>query len=207
MQTVDHPNIVKYYETYDDLKYLYLVMELCPGGELIDKVGSKENPMSEKELSKVMRDCFQALQHCHSQNIIHRDIKPENIVFDKLGQVKFIDFGFAIIQDKKKSQMEVLGTPYYIAPEVLSRNYGKECDIWSLGVCIFQMLTGEMPFDGSSRKEVFNKICRGEFDAPDHLSDEVVDLLVKMIKVDPTKRITAFDCLDHKWIKMHQDED
>ena len=98
--------------------------------------------------------------------------------------------------------MDVAGTPYYIAPEVLSGNYGKECDIWSLGVCIYQLLTGEMPFDGSSQAEVFGKIKKGEFGIPPRLSDECKDLLKKMIVVDVSKRITARQALEHKWIKF-----
>jgi len=106
--------------------------------------------MTEEEVSLIMKNLFSALVHLHEQNIIHRDIKPENIMFGKDDEVKFIDFGFAIVQRRRKAEMDVAGTPYYIAPEVLSGNYGKSCDMWSLGVCIYQLLTGEMPFDGNS---------------------------------------------------------
>lgn len=107
-----------------------------------------------------------ALEHCHSQGIIHRDIKPENIMFDNYGEVKFIDFGLAIVKKNKGGIDEIAGTPYYIAPEVLSYNYGKECDIWSLGVCIYQLLTGKMPFNAKDQDSLFNKIKAGKFDMP-----------------------------------------
>ena len=94
LQTLDHPNIVKYYETYDDVKYIYLVMELCSGGELLDKV-SKSGHFSEKEAADVMSKLMRALIHCHSNNVVHRDIKPENIMFSEDGEVKLIDFGLA----------------------------------------------------------------------------------------------------------------
>ena len=97
--------------------------------------------------------------------------------------------------------MDIAGTPYYIAPEVLSGNYGKECDIWSLGVCVYQLLTGQMPFDGDSQQEVFGKIKSGKFHMPKMLSSQCKDLIHKMIEVDPNKRISARDAMNHPWIK------
>jgi calcium-dependent protein kinase len=113
-------------------------------------------------------------------------------------EIKLIDFGFAISQ---KSEMDIAGTPYYIAPEVLTGKYGKECDIWSLGVCIYQLLSGNMPFDGRSQEEVFGKIRLGEFKMPAHFSENCKDLLKKMICVDPKKRISAREAMNHPWIK------
>ena len=199
MQQVDHPNIVKYYETYDDVKYIYLCMELCQGGELFDEI-TKSDMIKENDAARYMIKLIRALFHCHSQNIIHRDIKPENIMIGDLGEVKFIDFGFALVQNKKKAEMDIAGTPYYIAPEVLSGNYGKECDVWSLGVCLYQMLTGEMPFDGNSQGEVFGKIKKGKFHIPKRMSEDAKDLVQKMITVDPKARISAQDILKHPWI-------
>ena len=150
MQQVDHPNIVKYFETYDDKKYIYLCMELLGGGELFQKVLESGHTMKEKEAAEVYEKILKAMLHCHSQNIIHRDIKPENIMYGSEGNIKIIDFGFALVSAAKKAELDVAGTPYYIAPEVLTGKYGKACDIWSLGVVLYQLLTGEHVFDGRS---------------------------------------------------------
>lgn len=103
--------------------------------------------------------------------------------------------------------MEVMGTPYYVAPEVLTGYYGKECDIWSLGVCLYQILTGNMPFDGNNQEEVFNKIKEGKFNIDVDLSAECKDLLKKMIKVNVNKRINIEDAINHQWIKININKD
>mgnify|MGYP002632395295 CR=1 FL=1 len=121
-------------------------------------------------------------------------------MFGANDEIKFIDFGFAICNRKKKSSMDIAGTPYYIAPEVLSGKYGKECDLWSLGVVLYQLLTGKMPFDGETAEDVFERIKLGQFQMPEHFSDNVKDIINKMIVVDTDKRITALDAMNHPWI-------
>lgn len=126
-------------------------MELCTGGELIENAFSNKAEFDEKKASEIIYQLFSALSHVHSAGLIHRDIKPENVMFDKKGNggtVKFIDFGLAC--QFKPGQKELAGTPYFIAPEVLSGNYDFECDVWSMGVVVYMMMTGEMPFDGNS---------------------------------------------------------
>ena len=157
--TLDHPNIVKYYETYDDVNYLYLLMELCPGGELFDnsqifkKAGQK---YTEMDAANITSKCLEALQHCHMLGIIHRDIKPENIMFGKDGEIRLVDFGLA--KESSVKMKTFAGTPYFMAPEVLSHNYGFKCDIWSMGCVLYMLVTGKLPFAGNSKAEVFNKI-------------------------------------------------
>jgi calcium-dependent protein kinase len=123
------------------------------------------------------------------------------------GDVKFIDFGFALVQNKRRAEMDIAGTPYYIAPEVLSGVYGKECDIWSIGVCLYQMITGDMPFDGNSQQDVFGKIKSGKFSIPSRVSEDAKDLIKKMIKVSPRERITAADIMNHPWMKKYENND
>ena len=121
---MDHPNIVKYFETYDDVKYLYLVMQNCSGVELFDsfeQLEKKGQKYSEKLAADVIRKCLGALQHCHSMNIVHRDIKPENIMYDGQGEIQLVDFGLA--KQTQKRMDEVAGTPYFMAPEVIDEHY------------------------------------------------------------------------------------
>jgi calcium-dependent protein kinase len=164
LTTLDHPNIVKYYETYDDSKYIYLVMEYCKGGELFDKItNSKNGVFMENDAKKIMKKLLLAINHCHGINIAHRDIKPENIMYGADGEVKLIDFGLAKSQKKKQTMHTIAGTPYYMAPEVLKGKYGVECDIWSLGVLLYILLSGYLPFSGNSRAEIFEAIADGKF--------------------------------------------
>lgn len=117
---LDHPNIVKYYETYVDEKYIYLVMEYIGGGELFEKIAQQKNQVFSEEMAAIyMRKLFGALHHMHSQKVVHRDIKPENIMIASNGEVKLIDFGLSKRQDGNKKLKTIAGTPYYMAPEVL----------------------------------------------------------------------------------------
>ena len=179
-------------------------MELCTGGELLQRL-EEEQMMNEPRAAEIMMKLFRALNHCHAENIIHRDIKPENVMFGSDGEIKFIDFGFAIVQKAKKSKMDIAGTPYYIAPEVLSGKYGRDCDTWSLGVVLYQMLTGLMPFDGRTQEQVFTLIKHGDYKFPKSvpLSEEVKDLISKMLTVDINTRIDLPDAIKHPWFKKN----
>ena len=164
LKKVDHPNIVEYFETYDDKQYLYLVMELCTGGELFDSHDDyikQGKPYTEKKACDVVSKCLDALQHCHALGITHRDIKPENIMFGKDGEVRLVDFGLA--KDTTHHMKAYAGTPYFMAPEVLNGNYTHKCDIWSLACVLYMLMAGKLPYQGGSRKEVFDKIKSGNY--------------------------------------------
>lgn len=201
LQNLDHPNIVRYLESYKNSKHLFLVMEFCPGGQIFDSIEDfvKEGKTyTEQQAAQTIKSCLEALAHCHSENIVHRDIKPENILYGSDGKVRLVDFGLAC--NSKQKLNEQAGTPYFMAPEVLNENYkGGSCDIWSLGCVLYMIATGKRPFDGTSRSEVSDLICRADYPAPDHISGACKDLISKMLTVDVSKRLTAQECLDHAW--------
>tara|TARA_B110000285_G_C14774973_1_gene445775 strand:+ start:185 stop:616 length:432 start_codon:yes stop_codon:yes gene_type:complete len=126
-------------------------------------------------------------------------------MFSEEDMPKLIDFGLCIQADNRRAEHEIAGTPYYISPDVLSGVYGKECDIWSMGVCLFQFLSGNFPFDGEDMTEIFDKIKSGEFECDrDLISADAEDLIRHMIVVNPEKRFTALQVLEHSWIKQSE---
>ena len=210
MKQMDHPNIVKLYETYDDIKYLYLVMELCQGGELFDKI-IELGHFSEKVAAKLLSQMLASISFLHGHGIAHRDLKPENFLFlenDIYSPLKLIDFGLAKTVDKVTKLTTKTGTCYYVSPEVLNGSYTEKCDIWSLGVILFMMLSGYPPFDGESDTEILAQVRVGElkFDDPvwEKISESAKDLLNKMLHKDPEQRISATECLEHSWLSQYE---
>lgn len=222
MQLLDHPNVLKLYEYFEDAKNVYLITELCTGGELFDRI-IKEEFFSERVAAKIFKQILQPLNYCHSQGIAHRDLKPENFLFetdDPDSDLKVIDFGLSKIlknpqlQDglaNQKANVKDLdrmntraGTPNYISPEVLAGNYGVECDLWSAGCILYILLCGYPPFYGDDDQQILEMVQRGKFDFDgeewDEISKEAKDLIKKLI-CRPEKRLTAAEALQHKWFK------
>jgi calcium-dependent protein kinase len=206
---MDHPNIVKIFEFYATKKEYYLVTELCQGGELFDKIISAA-PLSEEVSANIMYQIFSAVHYCHSMGIIHRDLKPENILLtgtDNNTLLKIIDFGTAKIFDKNKAENKMIGSCYYMAPEVLTKNYNEKCDLWSCGVILYILLTGEPPFGGTTDDEIMNKILIGNYNMnKEHInkrSNEVKDLIRKLLLKNPSLRISAEEALIHPWMKKY----
>ena len=226
LQSLDHPNIVKYYETLFGREYIYIVMEYCSGDKFVDYILEKGEGFNEIEAAGIIKDILKALSHCHANGITHRDIKPENILFEKKGDhahVKLIDFGLSSPMGED-SELQLgggrnsppkkvlkrgnkVGTPYYVAPEVLSGLYGYPCDIWSLGVIMYVLLTGYLPFGGGDVDEVLQKLIdpKVSFDKLkewERVSLEAKDLNKGMLITNPKKRLTAVQCLKHPWFAM-----
>eukprot|EP00831_Metopus_contortus_P065983 TRINITY_DN58894_c0_g1_i2.p1 TRINITY_DN58894_c0_g1~~TRINITY_DN58894_c0_g1_i2.p1 ORF type:complete len:411 (+),score=56.89 TRINITY_DN58894_c0_g1_i2:179-1411(+) len=213
LKELDHPNIVKYLQDYQDEPYLYIVTEFCSGGSLFHRLAEKE-VLTEGEASKIIEKLLLTMQYFHSKNIAHRDIKPEHILFsstEENAEIKLIDFGLAKHGDGScPAYQTVVGTPYYVAPEVIDGDYSYSCDIWSIGVIMHYMLSGEMPFSGATVEELFLNIKEStlNFDkAPwKKVSDLGKDLLGKVLEQDPSKRLDASQALGHRWFSHCKNE-
>ena len=211
LKTLDHPNIIKIYEFYSTDKYIYIINELCTGGELFNKIVEVKY-FTESTACFIMRQLLSAVAYCHDKGVIHRDLKPENILIENSEEknkeffnIKIIDFGTCEIL-KKKKLTEQIGTSFYIAPEVLKNGYNEKCDLWSCGVILYILLSGCPPFYGKSEKEIFQKILDGKIDFNKNkiwskISDEAKNLVTKLLQVDPQKRISASEALEDIWFK------
>jgi calcium-dependent protein kinase len=200
-----HPNIMQIFEFYEDKKNFYIITEICDGGELFEQIVNK-GAFNETECANVIKQILSAVNYIHLNSIVHRDLKPENILLDtnKNDVIKIIDWGTARFFEKNKKMNKVSGTPYYIAPEVLFEKYDEKCDIWSVGVIMYILLCGYPPFNGDSDTEILNRIKEGKFVFPEeeweNVSKEAKDLISCMLKYNPEERLSAADCLKHKWI-------
>lgn len=219
LQTLDHPNIIKYFETFENEKFMYLVMEHWEGGELFERLTDETaGKFTEQEAAQIMQKLFHAISHWHSHGITHRDLKPENIMYksksDKSNaEIKIIDFGLSKFKSANQSKMKTTwGTPYYVAPEVLDGSgYGQECDIWSLGVIMYILLSGYLPFFGSTLADIYDKIMEKEasFDKPcwDNVSKEAITLIKGCLERKSKKRFTATKALESTWFKEVSQKD
>ena len=157
MKEVDHPNIVKLKEVFFGSRTVYLVMELCEGGELFDQVTNPSRKgFPEPQAAKLMRDMMSSVKYLHEHNIVHRDIKLENYLFEKPGTfscLKLIDFGLSKHFDENETMRQLVGSAYYTAPEVLNGDYDERCDIWSLGIIAYMLLCGSPPYHGISNHQ------------------------------------------------------
>uniref|UniRef100_A0A5B6YJU8 non-specific serine/threonine protein kinase n=1 Tax=Davidia involucrata TaxID=16924 RepID=A0A5B6YJU8_DAVIN len=201
------PNIVELKGAYEDKHSVHLVMELCAGGELFDRIIAKGH-YTERAAASLLRTIVQIVHTCHSMGVIHRDLKPENFLLlnkDENSPLKATDFGLSVFYKQGEVFKDIVGSAYYIAPEVLKRRYGPEVDIWSVGVMLYILLCGVPPFWAESEHGIFNAILRGHIDFTSDpwpsISHQAKDLVRKMLNSDPKNRLTAFQVLDHPWIK------
>ena len=208
---LEHPNIIKIFEYFtDDINY-YLITEYISGGELYEGLIKIKN-FNEFKCEYILNQILSAIYYLHSNNIVHRDVKPENILISKstndLLSIKLIDFGSCNYIKKNENFTLKVGSPYYIAPEVLKHDYNSKCDIWSIGVILYILLVGYPPFKAKNKTELFNMIKRGNYSMEgtdwNRVSSGAKDLLKHMLEYDYNKRYSAEECLNHPWIKKFE---
>ncbi len=217
LNEMKHPNIIRLVDVFEDEEYLHIITDLCHGGELFHKIVEKASDhttsgcFSEEEAARIIYQVVDAVQYLHRHNIVHRDIKPENILFDtkdKDSPVKIVDFGLArmhLANAGAPPMTSFVGTPYYIAPDVIRRRYGKACDLWSVGVVLYTMLCGYPPFLGQTNADVYESIRRGFYRFPERewgsISYGAKDFINRLLQRDPRNRMTAEKALKHPWIQ------
>ncbi|KAH6762113.1 calcium-dependent protein kinase 20 [Perilla frutescens var. hirtella] len=203
-----HPNVISIVGAYEDAVAVHVVMELCAGGELFDRIIQRGH-YTERKAAELARIIVGVVQACHSLGVMHRDLKPENFLFvnqQEESALKTIDFGLSAFFKPGETFIDVVGSPYYVAPEVLRKHYGQECDVWSAGVIIYILLCGVPPFWDESEQGIFEQVLKGELDFVSEpwpsISDSAKDLVRKMLVRDPKKRLTAHQVLCHPWVQV-----
>ena len=215
LKKLSHPNIVRIYEFYESNNCFYIINEFCPEGELYDYINNSK--LNEQQLAVIFYQVFSGLKYLHENNILHRDLKPENILISKKEKdllddeeyfwIQIIDFGTAKIFENDKNENSIVGSAYYIAPEVLNKDYNEKCDTWSVGVILYMFLVGRPPFNGKDNVEIVESIKTKNYDEnnPKLLtrSPEVRDLIKHLIEKDVNKRLSAKEALNHEWFKKY----
>ncbi|KAE8722516.1 Calcium-dependent protein kinase 33 [Hibiscus syriacus] len=205
-----HPNVVDLKAVYEDEDSVHLIMELCAGGELFHML-EKHGRFSESDARDLFKHLMEVVKYCHDNGIVHRDLKPENILLSTKSSpspIKLADFGLATyVKQGEESRIlhGTVGSPFYIAPEVLTGGYNEAADVWSAGVILYILLSGMPPFGGKTKSKIFDAVRAAELRFPsdpwDHISLSARDLIIGMLCIDPSKRLSAAQVLDHPWVE------
>jgi calcium-dependent protein kinase len=211
----DHPNIIRLYEIIEGEKNVNLIMEECKGGQLFKKIQLKNIiKMTEKEIAKIFKEIMIAVNYLHNRGICHRDLKPENILFlnnEKNSPIKLVDFGlgkiFGNYGNLYNNEMKcIVGTKFYVSPEVLKGKYDQFCDIWSCGVILYLMLSGNFPFYGRNDDEIYDKILEMKVEFPEkywkNIDKDAINLIKKML-CNVNERLNAQQVLNHVWLQKN----
>lgn len=210
MKLMDHPNIIRLFEVFEDHDKVYLVMELCTGGELFDRI-VKKGHLQEREAAIIMEQVLRAVHYMHKLDVSHRDLKPENFLFQTRQPIegnvlKLIDFGLSCRARPGTVLTAVAGTASYVAPQVLQKKYDKRCDLWSCGAILYTVLCGHPPFRGQNQAEVLSKVRKGSyvFQAKvwQRISQDAKGLVQKLMEMDPAARYSAEQALADPWIRL-----
>ncbi|XP_004233433.1 CDPK-related kinase 5-like [Solanum lycopersicum] len=207
-----HENLVKFYDAYEDHENVYIVMELCEGGELLDRILLRGGKYTEDDARAVLTQILKVVAFCHLQGVVHRDLKPENFLFmskEENAQLKAIDFGLSDFVKPDERLNDIVGSAYYVAPEVLHRSYSTEADVWSIGVISYILLCGSRPFWARTESGIFRAVLKADPGFEEQpwptLSSEAKDFVKRLLNKDPRKRMTAAQALGHPWIKNSHD--
>ncbi|XP_073466601.1 MAP/microtubule affinity-regulating kinase 3 isoform X4 [Aquarana catesbeiana] len=208
MKILNHPNIVKLFEVIETEKTLYLIMEYASGGEVFDYLVA-HGRMKEKEARSKFRQIVSAVQYCHQKHIVHRDLKAENLLLDADMNIKIADFGFSNEFTVGNKLDTFCGSPPYAAPELFQgKKYdGPEVDVWSLGVILYTLVSGSLPFDGQNLKELRERVLRGKYRIPFYMSTDCENLLKRFLVLNPTKRGTLEQIMKDRWINAGHEEE
>ncbi len=209
LNSIDHPLVLNYEEIYEDEGYLYFVSEYMRGGELYDAIIAKGN-YSEHDAAFLVKQLLQSIAYLHSKGVVHRNLRPGNILIKDAASlnIKIIDFDFAGIKPAGENFFtKEDGNPVYEAPEVINNNYNEKCDIWAIGVILYYMVSGSLPFWDYYNYQVVEKVLIGKYDLEEadiwfFVSEDVKDLIRQMLEYDPVKRISAVDALKHPWFDI-----
>ncbi|XP_054457791.1 serine/threonine-protein kinase MARK2 isoform X2 [Anoplopoma fimbria] len=208
MKMLNHPNIVKLFEVIETEKTLYLVMEYASGGEVFDYLVA-HGRMKEKEARAKFRQIVSAVQYCHQKCIVHRDLKAENLLLDADMNIKIADFGFSNEFTLGNKLDTFCGSPPYAAPELFQgKKYdGPEVDVWSLGVILYTLVSGSLPFDGQNLKELRERVLRGKYRIPFYMSTDCENLLKKFLILNPSKRGSLEQIMRDRWMNVGHEEE
>jgi len=211
LKDLDHPNILRCYEFFEDHESFYISSEYCGGGEIYDEL-IKLKKFSEVQAAQIMYQLLSTVAYCHSKRIIHRDLKPENILLAEKSPELFIkvaDFGSSNYLDPHRRLNGCFGSAYYIAPEVLSGAYDEKCDVWSCGIIMYIITTGKPPYPGRNENEIIEQAKNRPLQLTEHnafgLSPEAVQLISRLIVKNPEYRISALEALNHPWFAKYRD--
>eukprot|EP01071_Lankesteria_metandrocarpae_P015117 Lankesteria_metandrocarpae@DN9338_c0_g1_i1.p1 len=201
LQGLDHENIIRYHEFYEDKHFLYAIIDKCEGGELYQSISSKTK-FYEADVSRICQQMLRSVQYLREQNIVHRDIKAQNFLFrDKPANspLVLIDFGMAVKLDQDQYLSRLCGSPHYVSPELVARHYKFSVDVWAIGVVVYLLTYGKYPFEGSDRNSIMKKVASQEPKFDEGPSADLLDLLKGLLTRNPQKRLTPEQALAHKW--------
>ncbi|EPS64721.1 serine/threonine protein kinase pk23, partial [Genlisea aurea] len=203
-----HRNLINFYDAFEDANNVYVVMELCEGGELLDRILARGGRYTEEDAKNIVVQMLSVVAFCHLQGVVHRDLKPENFLFatkDEDSLMKVIDFGLSDFIRPDQRLNDIVGSAYYVAPEVLHRSYSTEADIWSIGVITYILLCGSRPFWARTESGIFRSVLRADpnfYDAPwPSVTSEAKDFVKRLLNRDHRKRMTAAQALTHPWLR------